>query len=197
MGWTTYHRPKGESDREHFERELFTGTDYEIVECATVAGVFYAAVRTTTTGEVWALVVLMHRTRGLHNFGYKDLTENMGPVEANAPAKVLDALTSTSNENALEWRRQCEENLTRRADVRKRLRAITPGVVIQIAGPLRFANGREASRFECVERAGRATRWSAIAADGTRFGCRLATGWAERYSWDIVPPNPGSPPPAS
>jgi hypothetical protein len=32
MGWTVYHRPKGESDRAHFQRELFANTDYEIVQ---------------------------------------------------------------------------------------------------------------------------------------------------------------------
>jgi hypothetical protein len=100
MGWTFYHRPAGESDRAHFERELLANTDYEIVECATVNSVFYAAVRTKTTAEVWALVVLTQRARGHHNFGYKDLDETMGPVQAIAPATVLNALTPTDNDYA-------------------------------------------------------------------------------------------------
>lgn len=187
MGWTTYHRPKGESDRTHFERELLAGTDYEIVECATVRSVFYAAVRTKATGDVWALVVLLRRMRGYHNFGYKDLEETVGPVEANAPAKVLDALTPTDNEYAAEWRQRCRDNLVKRADARKRQEAVTVGVVIQTTVPLHFANGLDASRFECVYRSGRSMRWHAITDDGTRFSCRLGANWAQRYTWKIAP----------
>jgi len=113
MGWTFYDRSKGESDRAHFERELLDGTDYEIVECATVDSVFYAAVRTITTGDVRAMVVLMDRTHDDFNFGYRELDEDAGPVSADAPAAVLDALTPTDNEFALEWRRQCRNNLTK------------------------------------------------------------------------------------
>lgn len=187
MGWTTYHRPKGESDCEHFQHVLLANTNYEIVECATASSVFYAAVRTKTTGEVWALVVLMQRTRGYHNFGYKDLDETAGPGVYDAPAKILDALTPTDNESALEWRQQCRNNLKKRAEARKRQRAVTVGVVIQTAIPLRFANGLDASRFECIERSGRTMRWHAITDDGTRFSCRLGAKWAERYPWEIVP----------
>lgn len=197
MGWITYYRPKGESDRAHFERELLTNADCEIVECATVRNVFYAAVRTKTTDEVWALVVLMQRMRGEHNFGYKDLAESMGPVESDAPAKVLDALTSTDNEYALQWRQRCRDNLGKRAEARKRQKAITVGVVIQTAIPLRFANGLEASRFECIERSGRTIRWNAITDDGTRFTCRLGANWAEDLPWQIVPAAAASSPTSS
>lgn len=33
MGWLSYHRPKSETDRAHFERELATSADCEIVQC--------------------------------------------------------------------------------------------------------------------------------------------------------------------
>lgn len=94
MGWISYHRAPGESDRAHFQRKLLAGTDHEIVECTSVDGTFYAAVRTEETGKVWALIVLMERSPGsYHNFAFKALDETVGPVRANAPAKVLDAHT--------------------------------------------------------------------------------------------------------
>lgn len=113
MGWIAYHRPDGENDREQFQRELFTNTDDEIVKCASKNNVFYAAVRTESTGEVRALVVLMRHVSGERNFNfnYKDLEESAGPVAAEAPAEVLDALTPTDNEYALDWRKRCRENL--------------------------------------------------------------------------------------
>jgi hypothetical protein len=202
MGWTTYHRPKGETDREHFQRELLARNGDEIVQCATVNNVFYAAVRTATTGEVWGLVVLMQRTSGHENFGCKPIDEFMGPIAYDAPAKVLDALTPTDNTYAREWRQQCRDNLAKRADARKRKQAVTVGVVIQTAVPLSFGNGLDASRFECVGHSGRSGRtllWQAITDAGTRFGCRLGAQWAESLSWKIVaaeveslPISPGS-----
>lgn len=184
MGWLFYHRPKGESDRQHFQQKL--NTDDEIIECATKNCVFYAAVRTKSTGEVWALVILIRRTRGELNFGYKDMTETMGPAVADAPASVLDRLTPTDNEYALEWRQRCRDNLA----AQQRQRAVTQGVVIQLATSLQFDNGLRASRFECIQRSGRTIRWRAITDDGTRFACRLGANWAQRYPWEIVPAQP-------
>jgi hypothetical protein len=159
-----------------------------------VHNVFYAAVRTSATGEVWAMVVLMQRARGRANFGCKPMDETVGPNAYDAPAKVLDALTPTDYEYAREWRQQCRENLAKRADARRRQQAVTVGVVIQTAVPLRFGNGLDASRFECVGRSGRTLWWQAITEDGTRFGCRLGAQWAARLLWTIVAAEAESPP---
>lgn len=188
MGWTFYHRPAGETDRQHFQREL--NPDDDIIECATKNFVFYAAVHRKSTGEVWALVILLRRRRGELNFGYKDMAEEMGPVVADAPAKVLDALTPTDNESALRWRQRCRDNLAARTAATQRQRAVTAGVVIELAVPVQFGNGLSASRFECIQRSGRAIRWQAITDDGTRFFCHLGANWAHRYRWDIIPAQP-------
>ena len=188
MGWVSYHREKGESDRAHLSRELLDNTAHEIVTCASKNGVFYAAVRTNATGEVWALVVLMRRTRGEFNFAYKDMDETVGPTAVDAPPAVLDALTPTTNDYALAWRERCRANLVRRTAVRHRLRDVTEGVVIRMSSLLQFGNGLEARLFRCVERDGRTIRWQAITDDGTRFLCHLGPRWAERYTWEVIPP---------
>lgn len=188
MGWTSYHRPVGETDRDHFSRELLRDSDHEIVECATVRRVFYAAVRTKSTGEVWALIVLIRRSPGGDfNFAYKDMSETMGPAEASAPAKVLDALSPTTNEYALEWRAKCRERLTRRAEVRRRVKDVVVGTMIRVNHPLRFHNELEASRFQCLDRTARSFRWLAITQDGTKFTCRLGSDWADQLLWEIEP----------
>ena len=99
MGTTFQNRPKGTTDREFFQDLM--GERYTIVECATVnprseGGAFYAAVRTNegpNAGTVWAFVALVHWVPDFYNFGYKDMDETMGPNAAEAPARVLDALT--------------------------------------------------------------------------------------------------------
>lgn len=187
MGWISYHRAPGESDRAHFQRQLLAGTDCEIVECASIDGTFYAAVRTVSTGQVWALIVLTRRSpRSYYNFAYQSMDETVGPFRADAPAKVLDVLTATEHEHALQWRQRCRDNLANRVNARERLRAIVTGVMIETTAPLRFASGLAASRFECVSRSGRGIHWRAIADDGTTFLCDLGPRWAERYTWKIA-----------
>jgi hypothetical protein len=97
MGWTSYYRKPGESDRDHIRREVLGESGrYQLLECATVANVFYAAVRTVSDGQVWALVVLQRRGRvrgEAHNYARKELEETMGPSESRCPARVLDLLS--------------------------------------------------------------------------------------------------------
>lgn len=131
MGWITMHRAKGQSNDEFFRAE-FPNTlerDGEILASSTVKGVYYAAVRTRETGQVWALIILTSRApRSDHNFGYKDQDETMGIGDYDAPAKVLDALTETDNEYALEWRAACRK----RIEVKAALPKVKPGDVIRL-----------------------------------------------------------------
>jgi hypothetical protein len=192
MGWTFYNRPKGETDRAHFEREfsMFRDGTYEMVETTSKNGVFYAAVRTlkdtghSKAGEVWALVILMQRTRGEHNFGYKEMDETVGPGYYDAPARILDALTPTEHEWANQWRAECRKHLTKRETVKQEVR---PGTVVELSKPVNFGDRHgAASRFE-YQRDGRRTYWWALDANNERrFRCRLGADWADRFEWKLV-----------
>src|SRR3546814_944011 len=69
-------------------------------------------------GIGFALVCLVRwnpRSRDGHQFGYKDMSENMGPCEADCPAAILELLSPTDHEYALDWRARCRANLVLRA----------------------------------------------------------------------------------
>jgi hypothetical protein len=122
MGWITMHRDKGQSNDEFFRAEFpnTLGRDGEILASSTIKGVYYAAVRTHETGQVWAFIALTSRApRSHHNFGYKDQDETMGIGDYDAPAKVLDLLTETDNEYALEWRAACRKRAATKAALPK------------------------------------------------------------------------------
>ncbi len=78
--------------------------------------VYYAAVehrRGDDGSEVFAAVCLVDwnpRDPEGYIFGYKDMTEQMGPVESNCPEAILDLLTPTTNAYALAWRQRCRAN---------------------------------------------------------------------------------------
>lgn len=147
MGWTSTYRGRGISNEDYFSEGL--GPGRRILACATIRQVFYAAVEDEDRGEVWALVVLMRwNPRSSMNFTYKELDETCGPNEAHAPAKILDALTETTNTYALGWRERCRANLAAKA-ARPRVRA---GQMVRFERPIEFTNGDRCSALVLVER---------------------------------------------
>ena len=159
MGATSTYKESGLSSRAFFEAEFPTmlREEGEILACVTKRSyggwqsVFYAAVKTYATNEVWALVILIARDRShreYYNFTYKDMGEDSGPSDRTAPAKVLDLLTPTTNEYALAWRQACRENLeTEAARIRPK-----SGDTVKFANPLRFTNGETLTDLVFVER---------------------------------------------
>ena len=76
------------------------------------------------------------------------LTEAMGPCEDSCPQHILDRLTPTEKEHALDWRRRCAENLKRRS------RKLSDGDRIRLAEPVKFSDGHE-GKESVVEKRGR------------------------------------------
>lgn len=188
MGWTTQNRGKGTTDREFFQDLM--GTRYTIIECATVGrAVFYAAVRTNEgdeAGQVGAFVALISWTGGYYNFGYKDMDERMGPNAAEAPARVLDALTPLpecehfgpqreyfycGTCNAREWRAECRTLADRRARAAK----VKAGQVVKFARPIAFQSGDELDTLVFARR-------DSFTAGGRAY---RVTGWRTR-DWELV-----------
>ena len=113
---------------------------------------YYAAVellRPDRGREVVGIVCLVRynpRDREGYVFGYKDLDETMGPLEAECPAAILDLLTPTDNTHALAWREQCRAAAARRR-ARPRLRN---GWTLVFDEPVTFTDGASHARLEVV-----------------------------------------------
>jgi hypothetical protein len=126
MGWTlTEHRPEGERHEDFFARELLCQKQ-EILASAHldgIGGTFYAAVREKRSGEVWAMVVLTTGRAG-SRFGWKEMEESQGPASCECPAHILDLLSPTTNEHALEWRSRCRARL-------RHLAGVIPGALVR------------------------------------------------------------------
>lgn len=142
---------------------------------------YYAAAQVMTNGaggEVFAIIckVLWNpgsKTR--EQFGYKDMTESMGPCEDGCPQHILDLLTPTDKEHALDWRRRCAENLKRRS------RKVSDGDRIRLEEPVTFSDGHIGQEF-IVEKQGRRVT---LRDPETRGRYRISR-LMERH-WRIVP----------
>lgn len=131
MGWTAGHLQGPFTARAAIEFDLGAEFVARVVDTTRHGKVIYAAVGSTDGREVFGLVLLTVRTKGV--LFTKAVSESMGPVEDHCPALILDQLTEPNNDNAREWRERCRAHLAR-----SRLR---PGQKVTFAKPLRFTNG--------------------------------------------------------
>ena len=132
MGWTAFcatNYKNGKVDRKA-EMDKEFGNFYEILKSAMVGNTYYAALKTIkhyvkdeTTGEavleelpenerrVFGFVALTSvNSKEQCNFAYKDMSEDMLPFYYDCPMSILNLLSPTDCESALEWRRRCREN---------------------------------------------------------------------------------------
>jgi len=162
MGWLFYdaknYRPDGSVDRKKEADETFSES-YTVLKSVMVASVHYAAVKNKRTGAVSAAVTLTSsdkRGSGF-NFGYKGISENMGPCEAKCPRSILKLLTPTEDEYAIAWRDRCH-TYHAQTDVFKNLPVGTKISWVATAGFSHFKEG-ECVTLEKVIPRGRGARW--------------------------------------
>lgn len=188
MGWLympslgAFDTPKGYlEDQFTYDGETKTSS---IVASATVGmRTWYAACRqvnkSTGRAETFAIVCLIRynlRDKEGMIFGYKDMSEHMGPCESECPTKILDLLGPTDSEYALAWRQRCRDHRAKQARPSPR-----DGDLIVFADAIGFTDGHEGNRFRFVKRDRRSyfTR-----PDGS--GAYRIRNWRSA-SWTIVP----------
>lgn len=181
MGWTYQQKP--ENVTEWFKNKLTWENDTRKYTCLATAIKFkeaYAAIeviyKDTGKRQVFAAAFMLNYTREYHyNFGYKDMTEDMGPVIANCPKKILDLLTEPENEWAAQWRERCRAKLNRPK--------IKIGDTIKFDEHIRFA-GSMAKTFEKVKYGRKRNIFKAI--DGFGQLVRLTKGTLDNCKWEFV-----------
>ena len=89
--------------------------------------------------EVWAAVFLTRTEEGRY-FHYKDQDETAGPYEDHCPKCILDLLSNTDHELALDWRKRCRKNIQKSNKLSK-LDRLKNGSVIRFPSILSFTNG--------------------------------------------------------
>ena len=142
---------------------------------------YYAASQVMIDGvgkEVFAIVCKVMwnpKSKSGEHFGYKDMDESVGPYEDSCPRHILDLLTPTDREHALDWRARCRANLARRS------RKIEDGDRIKLAQALTFSDGHVGDEFIVVKRGRRLS----FRDPATRCGYAISR-FMER-DWTILP----------
>lgn len=119
MGWTSYratHYKNGKIDKkaecDAYWMEGLNAGHFEVVKSSMVGNVYYGAIKPLLKdeAEIFAVVFLTSvNSRDYYNFSYKDMDETMLPYCFDCPIGILNLLSKTDNEYALEWRNKCYE----------------------------------------------------------------------------------------
>lgn len=91
--------------------------------------------------EVSAVIIHI-RVEGME-VSWKQTHESSSPTHEFCPARILNALTPTSSEYAMEWRKACQLNHAKAW----RQRGIREGLVVVMDKPLNFSGSHEAQIF--------------------------------------------------
>ena len=175
MGWTTYARRNAPKDRAAERAEIiriftaysaasFTAT---CLMASKVGRAWYLAIRLAPNpGETlpeghhagyvrnvegaitFAAVALTSRSDSA--WGYKGLSESMGPFEAAAPLKLL-ALLSPLDPAADRYAQAWRDKVRAVHEARRARLTVRAGDVIEVDEPIAFTGGLTARRFEAFE----------------------------------------------
>jgi hypothetical protein len=199
MGWLYMTSIKGHSGPRQYLDAQFTfqrpDATSKVLRSALVGmRVYYAAVEqiriATGAREVSAVICLVRydpRDPEGYIFGYKDMEESMGPYECDCPEPILDLLTPTDAQHALQWRARCRESAIAR---RVKTAQLSPrvGQLIIFDEPLAFTDGRSFQRLEVIANP-RSHRTVLFRAPGSSSLYRIPN--IKRRSYRLVDPPPG------
>lgn len=136
MGWTSCQLPYGEKVDEFLRMECEHDEQRILASSYVNYSVWYAALK-LTTNEVVAVICLVRMTKS-REISYKSMDETVGPYEYGCPRKILELLTPTNSEYAINWRKQCWENIEKRKKLKFKV-----GQKLIFKEPVRFTTGKE------------------------------------------------------
>lgn len=116
-----------------------------IIDISARGNVVYAAVMFHRHNDI-VLAVVVALTRDVDGWNYRDMCEAEGPHYYDCPAKILNKLSPTKEEYAIQWRAKCREVAARKANKRK----LKPGSVITLETPVTFSDGVTETVFICT-----------------------------------------------
>jgi hypothetical protein len=181
MGWTFTHKPHGMTAAEFIKRDTLNWQHIEneaerpVIVAETrgtgcvafavryplaaleaqpkIAEYLRASLVPDADGSITlAELFLTRRARDPgFEFGYKEVSETMGPVDV-VPPSFLKHLSAIADETsyAAAWRERCVAEAKAKATAKAAAAKIVEGVRIRFAEPIRFTGGAEHSEFIAV-----------------------------------------------
>lgn len=135
-------------------------------------------VRATGASFVLAVVILISNTRE-HGFGYKDMTETMGPCACACPDRIMRLLSPVADlpnpGYAAAWRARVAARKQAAAELRTKRARLRPGGIVTLEREVSFGDGTAAAVFRVSFFQGRTPIFEPVNRPGFRCRLRAAT----------------------
>lgn len=183
MGWTYRSRKLTHQTPVQYMTEYLThetaATSTTVIAAAAVSGTIYAAIRQQDriTGKSFVLCgVILFKNSAKDGFGYKIMSERMGPCEADCPDRIMRLLSPIHEIEdprcAADWRERVAAGKAVKAGKAAKLARLRPGDVIRLARRVQFASFNiDEDRFTLIGLERRTMIFAPVSAPG--FRCRL------------------------
>ncbi len=125
------------------------GTGSKTIKHCCRGNTLYAVHENTRcNGEVYRFIGVHLLQRSSDGWGYKSISEDMGPYQTNCPVSYIELAeemppSDGMGKNSIEWRAKV------RKEARLRSRKYTVGQVVESVRPLRYSGG-EVTRFKVM-----------------------------------------------
>ena len=120
MGWTGTYLPCCPRGTERMKRAIMQEVDENrVVDAMMVGTTVYLAMK-GDNGDIFGAVILTEY--GNHEFCTKAMSEYAGPYSYKCPKRILDKLSPTEDENAIEWRGKCRVLANERKETQRQKR---------------------------------------------------------------------------
>jgi len=139
VGWTGIYMIDHTSRKACLDDEF--SRYYNVVKSSMVGTTYYGALQNKDKTETFAMVCLTS-VDGME-LCYKDMTEHELPYYFDCPKSILNLLTPTTYENAVEWRKTCWEKHEKKS--KKPIAKI--GDTIKFDTPISFQGGEKLDTF--------------------------------------------------
>lgn len=153
MGWTSYHAKfykNGKIDRKKEVESNLNLDIYEVLKSSMVGSTYYAAVKNKQNGKVFAVITMtIVNMKDYYNFSYKIMDETYGVGLYDCPKSILDLLTPTDNEYAIQWRNKCRVRIENR---KKRLGKLPVGTRVKVMMPYKTTYFNEGDEVIIVKK---------------------------------------------
>lgn len=180
MGWL-YQRDPVDNPVSHLISKYTYEDDHcahQPLDAARVGNTVYLAIKSTNKKSgrsyVFAGVILISNTKK-SGFGYKEMSESMGPCECACPDRIMRLLSPISDiphpSYSADWRARVAARKTVQRQQRELCKLLRVGSVVTLSAPIRFRGGDIASSFYVAHFRRKTPVFLSL--DGPEFYCRL------------------------
>lgn len=182
MGWMFQNEPLRDETPASYVLRHFTHENDSVrrtvLAAATVSKVVYAAIRNEAkqTGHdyVFAVIILFENNRR-QGFGYKDMSEGMGPCECDCPERIMRLLSPVEDipnpSYSADWRARVAARKLARQQQKQSANRIGLGDIVRLDREIAFRGGVRAQAFRLIDQRKRTRVFEPLNHPGMR--CRL------------------------